>query len=95
MKRVIENRTVTVNIVELLEGIENRYRTRLKSTIDIYETKDEVDEYTFDDYLICKEELTLLHRQGLLHTKEFDALVDMARDIRINVLIEEKIYDER
>lgn len=95
MKRVIENRTVTVNIVELLEGIEERYRIRLQSTIDAYETIDEIDDNTFDDYLICKEELTLLHRQGLLHTKEFDALVDMARDIRINVLKEEQIFDER
>ena len=94
MKRVIAKRTVTVNMFEILEGIEERYRTRLKSTTDVYETSDEIDDKTFDDYLICKEELTLLHRQGLLNQNEYDALVDMARDIRINVL-KNKIYDER
>lgn len=81
-----------LNILDVLQDLENKYRSSLEVTCDVYKTYDEVSNETVNDKLIFVAELHVLLTCGYINEDEFEAMVPIADDIRMNIL--EKLEKE-
>lgn len=81
-----------LNILDVLQNLEDKYRSSLEVTCDIYKTYDEVSNETLNDKLIFIAELHVLLTCGYINEDEFEAMVPIADDIRMNIL--EKLEKE-
>lgn len=81
-----------LNILDVLQNLEDKYRSSLEVTCDAYETYDEVSNETFNDKLIFIAELHVLLTCGYINEDEFTSMVPIADDIRLNIL--EKLEKE-
>ena len=81
-----------LNILDVLQNLEDKYRSSLEVTCDVYKTYDEVSNETLNDKLIFIAELHVLLTCGYINEDEFDAMVPIADEIRVNIL--EKLEKE-
>lgn len=81
-----------VNVLDVLQDLENKYRTNLNTTVEVFTTYDEVSNETINDSQIFIAELDLMRKLGYINEDEFEAMVPIAGDIRMNIL--EKLEKE-
>ena len=82
----IDKRMAVVDIVSFLDNMENVYIIKLKSDIEVAQTQDEVSEYTRESCYEIKSNLELLKQLGLLHDEELEDMIDLANEIRLNMI---------
>lgn len=75
-----------LNILDILQNLEDKYRSSLEVTCDVYKTYDEVSNETLNDKLIFVAELHVLLTCGYINEDEFEAMVPIADEIRMNIL---------
>ena len=75
-----------VNIIDLLQELEDKYRANLSATVEAYDTYDDISEETDNDKNIFIAELGVLHATGYINEDEFEAMVQIVGDIRLNIL---------
>lgn len=75
-----------LNILDVLQDLEDKYRSNLKATIDWYDNYDEISNETFNDNQIFIAELHVLYTCGYINEDEFESMVPIADDIRMNIL---------
>lgn len=75
-----------VNVLDVLQDLENKYRTNLNTTVEVFNTYDEVSNETINDNQIFIAELDLMRKLGYINEDEFEAMVPIAADIRMNIL---------
>lgn len=81
-----------VNVLDVLQDLENKYRTNLNTTVEVFTTYDEVSNETINDNQIFIAELDLMRKLGYINEDEFEAMVPIADEIRMNIL--EKLEKE-
>lgn len=81
-----------VNVLDVLQDLENKYRTNLNTTVEVFNTYDEVSNETINDNQIFIAELDLMRKLGYINEDEFEAMVPIADEIRMNIL--EKLEKE-
>lgn len=75
-----------LNILEVLQELEDKYRTCLKQTIESFDSKEEVSNETYNDACIFKAELGLLLVTGYINEDELDAMIPIVDKIRLDIL---------
>lgn len=75
-----------LNILDILQDLEDKYRSNLKATIDCYDNYDEISNETLNDNQIFIAELHVLYTCGYINEDEFESMVPIADDIRMNIL---------
>ena len=75
-----------LNILDILQDLEDKYRSNLKATVDCFDGYDEVSNETLNDNQIFIAELHVLLTCGYINEDEFESMVPIADDIRMNIL---------
>ena len=81
-----------MDINEILEDIETEYKINLKSSVDSFNTYWEVSDETMTDLRVVKARLQTLLETGYINEDEFDAMTEMADEMRFAEL--EKLEKE-
>lgn len=79
-----------LNMNDVLQDLEDKYRSSLKATVDSFEFYDDVSNETFNDAAIMKGQIGLLVTTGYLDEEEAKAMIQVVDDIRMNILKELK-----
>ena len=75
-----------LNILDILQDLEDKYRSNLKATVDCFEGYEEISNETINDNQIFIAELHVLLTCGYINEDEFEAMVPIADEIRMNIL---------
>ena len=75
-----------VNILDLLQELENKYRTNLSATVSAFETYDEISAETDNDKIVFIAELGVLHATGYINEDEYNEMIPIAAKIRMDIL---------
>lgn len=75
-----------LNILDVLQELEDKYRTCLSTTLDSFESHEEVSNETYNDACIFKAELGLLLVTGYINEDELDAMIPIVDEIRLDIL---------
>ena len=75
-----------LNILDVLQDLEDKYRSNLNATVECFQTYEEVSNETLNDLQIFNAELHVLLTTGYINEDEFEAMVPIADDIRKNIL---------
>lgn len=75
-----------LNILDVLQELEDKYRTCLSTTLDSFESYEEVSNETYNDACIFKAELGLLLVTGYINEDELDAMIPIVDEIRLDIL---------
>lgn len=75
-----------LNMSDVLQDLEDKYRTSLKATVDSFESYDEISNETFNDAAIMKGQIGLLVITGYIDEEEANAMIQVVDDIRLNIL---------
>ena len=75
-----------LNMSDVLQDLEDKYRTSLKATVDSFESYDELSNETFNDAAIMKGQIGLLVITGYIDEEEANAMIQVVDEIRLNIL---------
>lgn len=75
-----------LNILDILQDLEDKYRSNLKATVDCFEGYEEISNETINDNQIFIAELHVLLTCGYINEDEFEVMVPIADKIRMNIL---------
>ena len=79
-------RRTTVNIMDILDFIEGQFKAGIEASCNINTTYDGLSNDSFEDYLICHAQLTLLEKLDLLNMDEKESMREMAEKYRLAAL---------
>lgn len=79
-----------LNMSDILQDLEDKYRSSLKATVDSFEFYDDVSNETFNDAAIMKGQIGLLVTTGYIDEEEAKAMIQVVDEIRMNILKELK-----
>ena len=79
---------IHANMAEKLEELEAKYRKNLESSIEVFDTYEEVQAETFSDEVACNAILDTLMEFGYLESEECAALHELTAKIRLEMLDE-------
>ena len=77
---------IHVNMVQELTDIENAYRIDLKSSFDVFDTKDEVDNEMLNDEIKYKALIDLYEHLGYIDDEEAEAIRKELTAVRLEVI---------
>ena len=75
-----------LNVIEVLQEMEDKYRTMLNMTVDNFDSYDEISSETYNDACIFKAELGVLLITGYLNEDEVEAMNPIVDQIRMEIL---------
>ena len=75
-----------LNILDILQNLEDKYRSNLKATVDCFDGYEEISNETLNDNQIFIAELHVLYTCGYINEDELESMVSIADDIRMNIL---------
>ena len=75
-----------LNVIEVLQEMEDKYRTMLNMTVDNFEFYDDVANETYNDAIVFKAELGVLLITGYLNEDEVEAMNPIVDQIRMEIL---------
>ena len=75
-----------LNVIEVLQEMEDKYRTMLKMTVDNFEFYDDISNETYNDAIVFKAELGVLLITGYLNEDEVEAMNPIVDQIRMEIL---------
>ena len=78
----------TLDIDDLLDTLEGKYKGALDATISSFDEYEDVSGETFNDELVIKAEINLLEKLGYIDAEESNNMVKLASDIRMQKLEE-------
>lgn len=79
-------RVEKVEMINLLDSIEDDYKTNMKASYDSFNTYDEVSNETFNDYRVAVAKIEILHEIGLITPEERQDLCEEANVMRLKFL---------
>lgn len=77
-----------VNILDILDDIELKFRDDLNEDIEVYTTYEEVQAETYNDEVNARTQILLLETLGYIDEIECDAMITKATEIRLAKLEE-------
>ena len=75
-----------LNVIEVLQEMEDKYRTMLNMTVDNFDSYDEISSETYNDAIVFKAELGVLLITGYLNEDEVEAMNPIVDQIRMEIL---------
>ena len=75
-----------LNVIEVLQEMEDKYRTMLNMTVDNFEFYDDISNETYNDAIVFKAELGVLLITGYLNEDEVEAMNPIVDQIRMEIL---------
>ena len=76
----------TININEVLDTIECKYKGALSATISSFDEYEDVSTETYNDELVIKSEINMLSKLGYIDSEEAQDMANLASDIRKQML---------
>lgn len=77
-----------VDMVEMLDRFEKTYEHNLESTIQSYDSYEEISNETYSDLTVCVTCLRLLEELGYIEKDELDSMTVYAEEMRLRMLKE-------
>lgn len=77
-----------VDMVEMLDRFEKTYEHNLESTIQTYDSYEEISNETYNDMTVCVTCLRLLEELGYIEKDELDNMTTYAEEMRLSMLKE-------
>ena len=75
-----------LNVIEVLQEMEDKYRTMLNMTVENFEFYDDISNETYNDAIVFKAELGVLLITGYLNEDEVEAMNPIVDQIRMEIL---------
>lgn len=75
-----------VEMYNLMDSIEDVYKSDLKASISSYDTLDDVSTNTYEDYMRVLAKFQILYEIGLIDESEYDNLKEYAYHLRFEEL---------
>jgi hypothetical protein len=75
-----------LNVIEVLQEMEDKYRTMLNMTVENFDSYDEISSETYNDAIVFKAELGVLLITGYLNEDEVEAMNPIVDQIRMEIL---------
>lgn len=79
-------RVEKIEMINLLDSIENTFKTHLKASADAYDDYHNISEETFNDYRVIVGKFEILRDIGLISYAECKDLMEEANAIRLKFL---------